>query len=93
MTTKLKFSMVIGGEDIVEHKFHVALQNNPDLQMELIHGIGQIIMLSLGLKKSDCVYVESFKVGKYEEDKSSEKPSVDDPTKKVEEQNEESNKI
>lgn len=64
---KMQFTMVLQGKETLEDKFKEAIQHNPQIHMDLIRGMAQIIMLGLRLNEEDGISVESFRASKIEE--------------------------
>lgn len=77
---KMQFTMVLQGKETLENKFKEAIQDNPQIHMELIRGMAQIVMLAFRLKEEDGISVESFRASKVEEPISQPIPS---PVKEI----------
>ena len=83
---KMHFTMVLQGEDIIEQKFKAAIENNPELHMDLIRGIAQLLMMGFNWKHADNIMVESFRCGKVEEPVQPSSPTITEKTDNQEQQ-------
>jgi hypothetical protein len=71
---KLQFTLVINGGESLERKFENSIKSNPDLNLNLVQGFGQILTLAFGFNVADGITVDSLRVCKIpdESKKSSE---------------------
>jgi len=61
---KMHFTLIIDGEDSLEAKFKKAVEENPNLHMDLINVFTHAVMKSLKLDQTDKITVTQFKAAK-----------------------------
>jgi hypothetical protein len=57
---KIRFSIVMGGQESFQQKFESTLKENPNLHMDLIKSFGQAVMMACRLNETDHISIESF---------------------------------
>lgn len=70
---KFQFTLGIEGNESIEKKFKDAMEDNPQIHVELIKAFANAIMLGLRIKPEDNLVVTSFRAGKIEEIEEQEK--------------------
>lgn len=76
---KMFFTITISGENSIEEKFQKVLNEDKNLNMNLVQGFGNILMIALRLNQDDNVTVVGLKAGKLNE----ENPAIEQQPKET----------
>lgn len=69
---KMQFSFVIDAEPDIEKRLLEKMQKIPNLQMNIIHGFGNLISMALDATPADKLSIVGFNAGKIQEKPSQE---------------------
>ena len=70
---RLDFKLSMSGKDTLRTKLAKAIQENPNLHIQLISSVGGIILKAIGLDKDDDISIDAFALAEYIEYKVEEK--------------------